>query len=249
MNNKKSNTVIRILFSSAVCFIIAIACFYIFILNIPDENPVVALRLTHGCLYHGPVEFKGKMYFPSGYGSPKEGWVEVGDVVHEGAGRFERSFLNSQLYIDQNDKEYTHLNMEGDDGTRFSKAKFLEDVNRTSRLLDKFTKFDLIYHESGEDITYLIDKATIKALEEEFGMVKYYKQDFLECSEIYYIYVNASNENRRSTSEAKNRTWYDEPIEFIGCVFVVEGTMYYGNMENEIAGELANRIQKLIDEE
>ncbi|MGL5087181.1 MAG: hypothetical protein ACRC68_15950, partial [Clostridium sp.] len=84
-----------------------------------------------------------------------------------------------------------------------------------------------------------IKKEILYKLEEQFGEVKYNKKDFEDFEDVYYIYVDSPK------SKIYERI-FDDPIIYIGCIFIKDDRMYYGNRQNEIKDELKNNIIEVI---
>ncbi|MFZ7122031.1 MAG: hypothetical protein ACOWWH_13910 [Eubacteriaceae bacterium] len=211
--------------------------------EVKTNSNIVAKRLTDDRLRHGPIEFNGKVYFPSSYTFPEERNTDVlGDIVPKDASTLTLLIMNDQIVADKDDQYYTHLKTQGDDFTRFTKASFLEDPILVRENLMNYSKFVLCNDDNVKDIRITINSKMVNKLEENFGKIEYNINDFNKCGNIYYLYVDkATNDNMNSTLEI-----FDDPIIYIGCIFVVDEKLYYGNLNNSIEGELYDELIDIL---
>ncbi len=245
---KENRRINRPLIVIIMCFLsivtIVMVLSYMGVRSLHDN--VVATRLTDDRLRHGPIEFNGEVYFPSSYNFPDDRNSEVlGEVATKNSQTFSLLLFNDELIADKTDINYTHLKTQGDDCTRFTKAEYLEEPSIVKENLGKYSKFVLCNDDDEKDIRIQIDIDTILELENKFGSIKYNPRDFDNYDKLYYIFVDSPSEYTDSL-EGEILEVFDDPIVYLGCIFVVNNQFYYGNMTNRIEGELSNKLTGII---
>lgn len=210
-----------------------------------DNNSPVARRLTEDMYMRGPIEFMGDIYFPSSYSFPESRNTNaLGTLAPKNHDELSKMTLYTLIIADKDDVDYTHLKTFGDDTTTFTKADFLENPERIYNIINEYDRFVLVNDEVNKSNRYSIGNDIINELENTFGKVRYYAEDFNNASKRYYIYVESPT---NPVIGGSDRYIYDEPIVFIGLIYVNNGELYYGNMKNKIEGDLANRLTSIIN--
>ncbi|SDH40316.1 hypothetical protein SAMN05443529_1131 [Desulfosporosinus hippei DSM 8344] len=134
----------------------------------------------------------------------------------------------------------------GHDSTRYTKAEFLENPGLVKQALQDYSRFVLCNDDNVKGIRILIDKELLVELENKFGNINYRTEDFKNYDKLYYIYVDSPSGYTDSDDGKEILEVFDNPIVYMGCIFVVNNKLYYGNMNNNITGELADMLKNII---
>lgn len=158
--------------------------------------------------------------------------------------------LKATLWVDESDKEYTHIYRRGGISGGYSKSSFLEEEERIKEIFKEVSSFIVLNEDPDfEQRCCLIDKEILVELEKEFGECEYYVDDFLEMEASYFVYVNPYFYDEGTIEELKR--FCDEmsldASHYISTIFTdKEGNLYYCNRDNLIEGELADKIKEIF---
>lgn len=234
-------------------FLLAFAILSVFVIiilinSIVDEENI-AIRLTDDSLNHGPIEFKGEIYFPSSIDFPESRNTEVLAKIIPKDNSIIIELINQDVLVgDRQDANYTHLKTKGgDDATKFTKASFLEDSDYVTSVFENHSKFVLCNDDQFYETRIPLDEDIILKLENTFVNIKYEIEDFSRYDKLYYIFVDSPTDYIKSLDGKETLAVIDDPIIYIGCIFSVDSELYYGNLNNHITGELAEMLTNIIN--
>ena len=180
---------------------------------------------------------KDEVYFPSTVDLGNEnGLKEIGYLSVKN-----KSIVNDLLLIvgkvlvDESDKNYTHFSVIDDFAMNYTKGEYLQDKNIINDTMNKYNDFVLCNDKNDLETRITLEKDVLYMLQDEFKTIEYKADNFKNSDDRYYIYVNSPQK------KLHGRT-FDDPIIFMGCILVKDNKLYYGNFDNEIKGELLNKI-------
>lgn len=212
-----------------------------------------------------PILFQQQIYFPNDIPVLQNDWnhelgQEYGIVKSSRLYKVRNKFklpgdyllylLVCQLWVDAADIEFTHVYITGGNMGAYSKVTFLEKSERIEELLGRYSSYIMLSKYKTNKKQYLLPKEIIIELEREFGECEYFETDFEEMKEAFYIYVNpyfqeggTNADVRRMAEEGLHDTGH-----YISTIFMdEEGTLYYCNSNNVIAGGLAEEIKEVLE--
>lgn len=256
----KKNTVTKIIVGIVAASIICIAIFAtggMFLLkrianNMPDYG-IVAYNITKDNAY-GPSVYEGEVYFPiseheifpDSQNSPSVGYF--GFTKDGEPTIFFKLFLGNQVYLNvndtTNDTTNEYLKIRGGDGANWRKASAEEaDMNileyKEFYIYDENWLEQTAFSIGGRAGVKEINKEIIESLENEFGVVEYFENDFDEYDAYYTI-----KGYKQGESEENGLLIFPDTI---GCILVHDGFYYYGNLKNQITGDTQDQIKKLVE--
>lgn len=214
----------------------------IVLISVKEQKDIIARYVTDENYRYKPVELNGDVYFPSSIdlGNEKNlksiGYLSVKDknIVND------LLLIVGKVFINENDKDYTHFSVVDDFAMNYTKGSYLQDKNIINDNMNKYNDFVLCNDKNDIEIRTTIEKDILYMLQNEFKTIEYKVDDFKNCDDRYYIYVNSPQE------KLYDRT-FDNPIIFMGCILNKDNNFYYGNLDNEIKGELLNKIITYIE--
>lgn len=208
----------------------------------------VAEDLTKDNTY-GPMVFEDNVYFPTqdkeylfDDANNSEVMGYFGFKNEDTKSFLYRSFFSNEVYVDISDESHTSCKMRGCDMGDYVKASELEK-NRNYADYNYFTIWeedwlDQSAYSVDETVGYHeISKEWIAKLENLYGEVNYREQDFKNY-DTYYTLGAFKNKNEM------NNEFIVTPL-CVGCILVKDDKYYYGNMENEITGDLLTELKSL----
>ncbi|MHC1683858.1 MAG: hypothetical protein AB6733_13040 [Clostridiaceae bacterium] len=229
----------KIIFSIVALAIVISSGFIIF--YVKQHNGIVARYVTDEHYRYSPVELNGDIYFPSNYNFQEH--KKLKSIGHLGVRN--KSFINDILLdtgdvlVEDEDNNYLHFTVQDDNTMTYSSAKFLQESDYIKNNMDAYNKFVLCNDNDSNETRITIKKEMLNKIQEEFKIVKYNLEDFKNCDDIYYIYVDSPKE------KIHGRT-FDNPIIYMGCILVKGDNFYYGNLTNEIKGDLKSELREYI---
>ena len=117
----------------------------------------------------------------------------------------------------------------------YVKGDYLADIKIARENINKYDKFvlcnDSDTYKDDSEIRLPVEKEYLIKLIEEFGKVKISIDDYNTADDRFYIYVDSPD------NKIHERT-FDKPIVYIGTIFMKNNKYYYGNLDNEIKGQL-----------
>ncbi|WP_461206637.1 hypothetical protein [Clostridium sp. DL1XJH146] len=213
----------------------------IIVCSVIDQEKIIARYVTDEHYRYSPVELKGEIYFPFSYEfSDYKNLNNIGHLSAKNAG-----FINDLIgdvgpvLVEKEDNDYLHFTVIDDFPMSYSSAEYLRDPNLIKDNMDKYNEFVLCNDKNNTETRIKIEKEFLNKLQKEFGVINYNIEDFNNCDDIYYIYVDSPKE------KIHERT-FDEPIIYMGCIFVKDSNLYYENLANEIKGDLKEQLKVYI---
>ena len=224
-----------------VASLVAVMCF----ITSCQPEPAVATTLTKDS-FLSPVLFAGEVYVIA-----PETFDESRNTESLGAFRFkdiEPDWLSQQLMKDYvvgevGDDSFEQIKVRGALHRDYVKASIWEkkelvlDEDATCMLLEEnwldMTATSIDGKNTGRN---KVPDDYAQALEDDFGAVSYDAADFTDYDAVYLLvqYDNADLALGGGTPR------------FIGCILVIDDTYYYGNMENEITGDLLASTKEFL---
>lgn len=228
----------KIIFSIVVLAIIS-SVFIIF--YVKQHNGIVARYVTDEHYRYSPVKLNGDIYFPSSYNFQEH--KKLKSIGHLGVRN--KSLINDILLdvgavlVENEDNNYLHFKVQDDNPMIYSSAKYLQELDYIENNMDTYNNFVLCNDNNSTETRISIKKELLNKIQEEFKIVKYNLEDFENCNDVYYIYVDSPKE------KIQGRT-FDDPIIYMGCILVKDDNFYYGNLTNEIKGDLKSQLREYI---
>lgn len=210
-------------------------------LCVRQQGNIVARYITEEHYRYSPVNLNGDLYFPSSYDF--KDYKELKIIGHLSVKN--KSFIGDILLdvgavlVEDEDNNYMNFTVLDDNPMTYSNIEYLQSSNLIENNMDKYKDFVLCNDKDKSETRTAIQKELLNKLQEEFGIVKYNIEDFSNCDDIYYIYVDLPKE------KIHERT-FDNPIIYIGCIFVDDGKFYYGNLKSEIKDQLLEQLKGYI---
>lgn len=198
---------------------------------------IIARYITNEHYRYSPVVLYEKLYFPSDFMKEHyENTQGIGFLGHKDAGLINDSLLITGLIeVDKNDSELISFIVRDDLSMDYLKADFLNNIDVIYDILNKYSNFVLCKDTKGKETRIPIKKEFLIDLISEFGEVTYNLDDYHAAEEIFYIYVDSPSE------KIHDRT-FDDPIVYLGTIFVQDNTAYYGNLQNDIEYDWVNTL-------
>lgn len=198
------------------------------------EDPVLGPML-YGSVVYLPVEMELNYYEtgqPLGYLGYKE---------EDCTSRFYELAIANVLYKSP-DWEESYLQMYGKDEIAFEEAEKIEE-DEVWRVDSVFLLWDEAWESQSnytKDITgySVCEKDFILQLEKEFGVVKYNPNDFKDYHA--YFTIRAYHDMKEAFRAGGNSG------DWVGCILVKEDKFYYGNYQNEITGNLLEKLLEIL---
>ncbi len=204
------------------------------------KNSFVARSLTSDAFEHGPIEFKGEVYFPSNYTFTEERNSDIlGKLAPKNVSNLLLLMINHNIIADKQDENFTHLKLQGDDVRTYTKAEFLENPSLTKENFEQYSNFIICNDDNVNKFRSSISKDLLIQLEERFGQIKYKLDDFNKYDKLFYLHVDPPKIK-------SGRDILIGPNVYIGCIFLMGNKLYYGNMNNNIDGELYDDLMHII---
>ena len=210
-------------------------------LGVKQSKNIVARYVTNEHYRYSPVQLNGEIYFPSSYNfKDNDKLKSIGHLGVKDQSLIKDILLDvGNVLVENNDSNYFHLSVQDDNSMNYSSAKYLQQSNYIETNMMNHTSFVLCKDNKNSESRIGIKKELLTALQEKFNRVNYSLGDFKNCKNIYYIYLDSPKE------KIHERT-FDDPIIFMGCIFVKDGNLYYGNLSNEINGDLKTQLKDYI---
>lgn len=205
------------------------------------QNSIVARYITDEHYRYSPVELYGEVYFPSSVnlGNTNE-LKSLGFLSTKDKGIINDSFfLVGSVLVEENDKEINNFSIVDDFSMNYTKGDYLNDENIINKYMDRYNEFVIVNDNHDSETRSTIEKDILYSLQDKFKDVEYIADDFKNSDSRYYIYVNSPKEKIHNRS-------FDNPIIFIGCILIKDNKFYYGNLNNEINGELFDKLKPYI---
>lgn len=207
-----------------------------------DNNDIIARYLTNEHYRYNPVVLNEKLYFPSNFMKDYyENTEGIGLLGHKDKGLFNDLFFSSgMMRVDKNDSELINFIVRDDFSMDYLKADYLNSINVVKDNLNKHSNFVLCNDSNGKETRTSVDKELLVELVSEFGEITYNIDDYINADEIYYIYVDSPNHT------IHDRT-FDNPIVYLGTIFIDDNKFFHGNLNNEIKNELLNTLNETLN--
>lgn len=224
-----------------IFWILALVIGILIILCVMQQRNIVARYITDEHYRYSPVELSGEVYFPSSYDFKDD--KELKSIGYLSV-KYKSFFNDMLLYVgavlvEDEDNNYLHFTVVDDNPMTYSNIEYLQDSNLIKSNMDKYNNFILCNDNNETETRITIEKELLDKLQVEFGLTKYNIEDFNNCDDIYYIYVDSPKE------KIHERT-FDYPIVYMGCIFVKDDKLYYENLTNEIKGDSLDQLKVYI---
>lgn len=245
---KKKKIFIIIIFFILIGLIASISIGVIVLSNASSEShsQKVAESLTEDNVY-GPMVFEDNVYFPT----QEEKYLFEDANNSEVIGYFGfknedtnsfiyKEFFSNGVYVDITDESHTSCKMRGCDSGDYVKASELEK-NCNYEDYNYFTMWEedwldqSAYRIDGRVGYHEVSKEWVTKLENLYGEVIYRVEDFKNY-DMYYTLGAFKNKNEI------NNEFIVTPL-CVGCILVKDDRYYYGNLDNEITGELLTELK------
>lgn len=222
-----------------VIVIVILVSSILVISGVKRRGNIVARYITGEHYRYSPVKLNGEIYFPVGNEAKEiKGLKSIGHLSGKDKGFFNDIFLDAGAILVE-DNNYRHFTVVDDFPMSYSNIEYLQDPNLIKSNMNKYNNFVLCNDKNEVETRITIEKELLNKFQEKFGVTKYNIEDFNNCDDIYYIYVDCPKE------KIHERT-FDNPIIYLGCIFVKDGKLYYENLTNEIKGDLQDKLKVYI---
>ncbi|ADL52284.1 hypothetical protein [Clostridium cellulovorans] len=153
------------------------------------QGIIVGRYVTNEHYRYSPVELNGDIYFPSNYDFKDN--KELKSIGHLGV-KDKRSINDilldvGEILVEKEDRDHIHFTVIDDNPMSYSKVNYLQDLSFIKSNIDKYNSFVLCNDRDTAEARIIIEKDVIVKLQETFGTIKYNKEDFNNCDDIYYI--------------------------------------------------------------
>ncbi|WP_346962462.1 hypothetical protein [Clostridium sp.] len=147
--------------------------------------------------------------------------------------------INHNIIADKQYENFTYMKWQGYDARAYTKAEFLEENSLIEESFEQYSNFIICNDDNVNKFRSSINKDLIIQLENKFEQVKYKLDHFNKYGRLFYLYVD--------TPKIKSgRDILVFPNAYKGCIFLMGNKLYYGNMNNNIDGELYDDLMQII---
>lgn len=223
---------------AGICIVIIGVIVFI---SVKEQMNIVARYISDENYRYNPVELNGELYFPSNVNLGNEKNLKsIGFLGRKDEGIINDSFLLvGSVLVNENDKNYINFSIVDDLTMNYTKGNYIEENELISGNMNKYNNFVLCNDKNDIETRIPMEKDLLYMLQNELTSVEYKVDDLKTSDDRYYIYVESEED------KLHDRT-FDNPIVFMGCILIKDNKFYYGNLDNEIKGELLNKVEKLI---